>query len=162
MRKIILCLMALSLSWSAVAQFHQIAGDPVDYSRLRLPRDKGSYPLTYTQEAKDRVKAAMAKHRNSYKEMFVADYVTYIQYESSGALRHNKVVRFILFNYCPFSKVIREGAIATNPQYTQLIERYNHKMAHELHLFDIATGRIEKAGHEVPGELKKHRDYLNS
>ena len=48
MRKIILCLMALSLSWSAVAQFHQIAGDPVDYSRLRLPRDKGSYPLTYT------------------------------------------------------------------------------------------------------------------
>ncbi len=139
-----------------------------DLSERSLTSDYVDYIDTYrknrelSQEAKDRIKAAMTKHRNSYKEMFVADYVTYIQYESSGALRHNKVVRFILFNYCPFSKVIREGAIATNPQYTQLIERYNHKIAHDLHLFDIATGRIEKAGHEVPGELKKHRDYLNS
>ena len=94
--------------------------------------------------------------------MFVADYMTYIQYESSGALRHNKVVRFILFNYCPFSKVIREGAIATNPQYTQLIERYNHKAAHEIHLFDIATGRIEKAGNQIPAELLAHKAYLQA
>lgn len=139
-----------------------------DLTERSLTSDYVDYIDTYrknrelSQEAKERVKAAMAKHRNSYKEMFVADYATYIQYESSGALRHNKVVRFILFNYCPFSKVIREGAIATNPQYTQLIERYNHKMAHEIHLFDIATGRIEKAGHKVPQELVAHREYLGS
>ncbi len=114
-----------------------------------------------SQEAKERIKSAMAKHRNSYKEMFVADYATYIQYESSGALRHNKVVRAILFNYCPFSKVIREGAIATNPQYTQLIERYNHKAAHDIHLFEIATGRIEKGGHDVPKELLDHDAFLH-
>lgn len=139
-----------------------------DLSERSLTSDYVDYIDTYkknhdlTQEAKERVKAAMAKHRNSYKEMFVADYATYIQYESSGALRHNKVVRFILFNYCPFSKVIREGAIATNPQYTQLIERYNHKIAHELHLFDIACGRVEKAGNDLPDELVAHRKFLAS
>ena len=139
-----------------------------DLSERSLTSDFVDYMDTYkrnrdlSQEAKERIKAAWEKHRKSYKEMFVADYSTYIQYESSGALRHNKVVRFILFNYCPFSKVVREGAIATNPQYSQLLERYNHKMAHELHLFDIATGRIEKAGHPIPEELKVHRAYLES
>ena len=137
------------------------------YSQSELTSDYVDYIDTYrknrdlSQEAKDRIKSAMAKHRNSYKEMFVADYATYIQYESSGALRHNKVVRAILFNYCPFSKVIREGAIATNPQYTQLIERYNHKAAHDIHLFEIATGRIEKGGHDVPKELLDHDAFLH-
>ena len=139
-----------------------------DLSERSLTSDYVDYIDTYkknhelSQEAKERIKSAMQKHRNSYKEMFVADYATYIQYESSGALRHNKVVRFILFNYCPFSKVIREGAIATNPQYTQLIERYNHKIAHDLHLFDIACGRVEKAGNELPSELVNHRNFLAS
>lgn len=139
-----------------------------DLSERSLTSDYVDYIDTYrknkelSNEAKERIKSAMAKHRNSYKEMFVADYMTYIQYESSGALRHNKVVRFILFNYCPFSKVIREGAIATNPQYTQLIERYNHKAAHEIHLFDIATGRIEKAGNQIPAELLAHKAYLQA
>lgn len=137
-----------------------------DLSERSLTSDYVDYIDTYkknhelSQEAKDRVKAAMAKHRNSYKEMFVADYGTYIQYESSGAIRHNKVVRMILFNYCPFSKVVREGAIATNPQYTQLIERYKNKNAHEIHLFDIATGRIEKVGNQIPEELQKHAEFL--
>ncbi len=139
-----------------------------DLSERSLTSDYVDYIDTYkknrdlSQEAKDRVKAAMQKHRNSYKEMFVADYATYIQYESSGALRHNKVVRMILFNYCPFSKVIREGAIATNPQYTQLIERYKNKSAHEIHLFDLACGRIEKAGHPIPEELLAHKAFLES
>ena len=139
-----------------------------DLSERSLTSDYVDYIDTYKKnhelsaEAKERIKSAMAKHRNSYKEMFVADYATYVQYESSGALRHNKVVRFILFNYCPFSKVIREGAIATNPQYTQLIERYNHKVAHDLHLFDIACGRVEKAGNELPVELINHRNFLAS
>ncbi len=139
-----------------------------DLTERSLTSDYVDYIDTYrknrnlSQEAKERVKAAMQKHRNSYKEMFVADYATYIQFESSGALRHNKVARMILFNYCPFSKVIREGAIATNPQYTQLIERYKNKAAHDIHLFELAVGRIEKAGHPIPEELQAHMAFLQA
>ena len=150
-----LCKRIQGARWNDLTE-RSLTSDYVDYiDTYRKNRD-------LSQEAKERVKAAMAKHRNSYKEMFVADYATYIQYESSGALRHNKVVRMILFNYCPFSKVVREGAIATNPQYVQLIERYNNKMGHERHLFEIATGRIEKAGNQVPDVLLAHRAFLES
>ena len=150
-----LCKRIQGARWNDLTE-RSLTSDYVDYiDTYRKNRD-------LSQEAKERIKSAMSKHRNSYKEMFVADYSTYMQYESTGALRHNKVVRFILFNYCPFSKVVREGAIATNPQYTQLIDRYNQKMAHELHLFDIATGRIEKAGHPIPQELLAHREFLTS
>ncbi|MBR2530833.1 MAG: hypothetical protein IKE35_07415 [Lachnospiraceae bacterium] len=150
-----LCKRIQGARWNDLTE-RSLTSDYVDYiDTYRKNRD-------LSQEAKDRIKSAMAKHRNSYKEMFVADYSTYIQYESSGALRHNKVVRAILFNYCPFSKVIREGAIATNPQYTQLIERYNHKSAHDIHLFDMAVGRIEKAGNDIPQELLDHKAFLQS
>ena len=149
-----LCKRIQGARWNDLTE-RSLTSDYVDYiDTYRKNRD-------LSQEAKERIKSAMAKHRNSYKEMFVADYATYIQYESSGALRHNKVVRSILFNYCPFSKIIREGAIATNPQYTQLIERYNHKTAHDIHLFEIATGRIEKGGHDVPKELLDHDAFLH-
>ncbi len=137
-----------------------------DLSERSLTSDYVDYIDTYRRnrelspETKEKIKAALVKARNSYKEMFVADYLTYIQYESSGALRHNKVVRAILFNYCPFSKIIREGAVATNPQYTQLIERYHNKSAHEQHLFDIVIGRIEKSGNRVPDELITHGEFL--
>lgn len=137
-----------------------------DLTERSLTADYVDYIDTYkknrdlTTEAKERIKAALVKHRGSYKEMFTADYMAYIQFESSGALRHNKAVRFILFNYCPFSKVIREGAISTNPQYAQLLERYATKKAHELRLFDVAAQRIEKVGKDIPAELRGYRMYL--
>lgn len=137
-----------------------------DLTERSLTSDYVDYIDTYKKnrdlspEAKERVKSALVKCRNSYKEMFTLDYMTYIQFEASGALRLNKAVRFILFNYCPYSQVIRNGAIATNPQYTQLIERYNNKTAHTLHLFDIVAQRITKQGHDIPGELRGYRMYL--
>ena len=148
-----LCKRIQGARWNDLTE-RSLTSDYVDY----IDTYKKNHDLSV--EAKERITAAMAKHRKSYKEMFVADYVTYIQYESSGAIRHNKVVRLILFNYCPFSKAVREGAIATNPQYVQLIEKYKNKNAHDIHLFDIATGRIEKGGHQIPEELRGHSIYL--
>ena len=137
-----------------------------DLSERSLTSDYVDYIDTYKKnrdlspEAKERVKSALAKHRNSYKEMFTSDYAQYIQFESSASLRLNKASRFVLFNYCPFSKVIREGAISTNPQYSQLLERYKNLNSHQLHLFDISTQRITKNGKAIPAELLAHKEYL--
>lgn len=48
MRRLVLCLAALTFAWSASAQFPQIPGDPVDYSKISIPRVAGSYPVKYT------------------------------------------------------------------------------------------------------------------
>ena len=148
-----LCKRIQGARWNDLTE-RSLTSDYVDY----IDTYKKSHDLS--PEAKERIKSNLVKCRNSYKDMFTLDYISYVQYEASGALRLNKPVRFILFNYCPFSKVIREGAIATNPQYSQLIERYNTKAAHALHLFDVAAARITKQGKDIPPELRGYRMYL--
>ena len=136
-----------------------------DLTERSLTSDYCDYIDTYRKsrelspEAKERIKSAMSKHRNSYKEMFVDDYIQYISYESQGSLRLNKVSRTALFTYCPFCSAIRKNLTA-NPQYAKLIEIYNNKIGHKKHLFEISLGRIEKAGHKIPDELAKHYAYL--
>ena len=148
-----LCKRVQGARWNDLSE-RSLTSDYVDYiDSYKKNRD-------LSVEAKERIKGSLIKCRNSYKEMFTLDYITYIQYESSGALRMNKVTRFILFNYCPFSKVIREGAIASNPQYTKLLERYHNKSSHALHLFDIVAQRITKQGKDIPPELRGYRMFL--
>ena len=54
-------------------------------------------------EAKEKIKNQLGRVRNSFKEMFVTDYIMWMRYESGGSPRLNKVSRNILFSYCPFS-----------------------------------------------------------
>ena len=54
MKRTILFLILLSaISIQVSAQFRQKEGDPIDYSRIRLPREPGSHPLTYTIYSED-------------------------------------------------------------------------------------------------------------
>lgn len=136
-----------------------------DLGERSLTADYCDYLDTYkrskdlTPEAKDKIKSAYAKYRNSSKEMFVHDYVDYMMYESSGSLRLNKLTRTILFTYCPFSKQIREQ-ISSNQLYKEIIEKYNIKHSHTLHLSDLSIQKIQKSGVNVPDEIKAHRRFL--
>ena len=47
-RLLLLFFMMVGIIAQVSAQFRQIEGDPIDYSRLQLPREQGSYPVTYT------------------------------------------------------------------------------------------------------------------
>lgn len=96
-----------------------------DVSDLSLTSEYFDYIQFYkknhdlTTEAKDKIKSAMQKAKNSYKEMFVRDYITWVVYEGNGSPRLNKVARNILFNHCPFSKAIRDR-LRSNPLYKDI------------------------------------------
>lgn len=77
-------------------------------------------------QAKEQLKINLAKAKNSYREMFVRDYLVWILYESTGSPRLNKVVRGIFYAYCPFSARIRDQ-IYTNPLFSELFTKYEHK-----------------------------------
>lgn len=47
-RLLFLFFMTIGIIVQVPAQFRQVEGDPIDYSRLLIPREQGSYPLTYT------------------------------------------------------------------------------------------------------------------
>ena len=114
-----------------------------------------------TPEAKDKIKSAMQKAKNSYKEMFVRDYVIWIMFEGEGAPRLNKVARNILFTYCPFSKEIR-GKLHTNPLYKDILDRYDIRIAQKLHHLDNLYQKLQNSRLPVPPEVSGQRNFLES
>ena len=74
-------------------------------------------------ETKEKIKNALVKAKNNYREVFVKDYQCWIKYEAKGSCRLNKVAREIVFTYCPFSKDIRK-VLEGNPMYQNLFEKY--------------------------------------
>lgn len=138
-----------------------------DFSEPSLTSEYFEYIQFYkknhdlTPEAKDKVKSAMQKAKNSYKEMFVRDYVTWIIYEGSGSPRLNKVARNIIFTYCPFAKEVR-SRLKTNPLYKDILDRYDIRMSQKLHHMDNLYQKLQNSRLEVPEEIAVQRRFLES
>lgn len=112
-------------------------------------------------DAKDKIKLNMQKAKNSFKEMFIRDYVSWVLFEGSGSPRLNKIARAILFTYCPFSKAIRDK-LKANPLYKETMDRYDIKLAQKIHHYDNLFQKLKNIGAEIPPEIKSQRDYLGS
>ena len=108
-------------------------------------------------ETKEKIKTNLQKARNSYKELFVQDYMIWILYESNGSPRLNKVARNILFTYCPFSHAYRES-LHSNPLYTDMFDRYKIRMAGQIHKLENVFAKFSD---HVPEELQQQMNYLH-
>lgn len=113
-----------------------------------------------SSETKEKIKTALQKARNSFKEMFVQDYVTYILYEGGGSPRMTKTARNILFTYCPFAASVRES-LKSNPTYKDMLERYETVKSQQLHKFEMLERRVKNTGSELPKELSAERRFLD-
>lgn len=114
-----------------------------------------------TADAKDKIKSAMQKAKNSYKEMFVRDYITWIMYEGNSSPRLNKVARVIIATYCPFSKAIRDR-LMVNPMYKEMLEKYNLKMSQKVHHIDNLCQKLNNTKIEIPEEILNQKKFLES
>jgi hypothetical protein len=110
-------------------------------------------------ENKEKLKTDLKKYNNNYKNVFIADYLSYIKFESAGSPRLNKVAREILFTFCPFSKEIREK-IGDNPQYTELINHYQAHMGNLIKPITNVIHRLNKEEIEVPPEVTYQLKHL--
>lgn len=111
-------------------------------------------------DAKEKIKTALTKARNSFKEMFVNDYIIWVVYEGKGSPRMNKVARRILFTYCPFPQAVREQ-LKSNPLYGEIMEKWQIKRAQENHRLSNILKRLENSGIEIPKELQAQQAFLN-
>lgn len=112
-------------------------------------------------ENREKIKMALQKSRNNYRNVFVSDYITYIRNEATGSARLNKVARSIVFRYCPFRTAKRE-AMKANPLYADIIEKYNIKLAGKVRLIQVMMQKIKKMEEEVPPVITKQLEYLRS
>lgn len=111
-------------------------------------------------DAKDKIKLSMQKAKNSFKEMFIRDYVSWILYEGAGSPRLNKVSRGILFTYCPFAKEVR-NKLKTNPLYKETMDRYDIKLNQKIHHFNNLFQKLTRMGATIPKEIQAQRNYLD-
>lgn len=107
-----------------------------------------------SSEAKEKVRTSLQRCKNSFKEMFIRDYMTWILYEGKGSMRLNKLARRILFLYCPFSKDITR-TLVNNPQFAELIQRQEIKNKQQLHMLHNVRTKISNAGKKPSEVLEK-------
>ncbi len=111
-------------------------------------------------EAKEKVKSSLQRAKNSFKEMFVRDYMIWVLFEGAGSPRLNKVARQIMFTYCPFPEDIC-NTLAQNPLYSELLDRRKIKVAQGLHHLDVLTRKLQNGNIPVPETVEQERYYIS-
>lgn len=111
-------------------------------------------------EAKEKVKSALLRGRNNYREVFVKDYQSWIKYESKGSYRLNKVTRGILIEYCPFAKAIREE-LKSNPMYGTAIHKFDVNNVKKVQRIRGVYEKYQKSGGKITKELADNLDFYS-
>lgn len=76
-----------------------------------------------TDSGKEKIAQLMVKSRNNYGKVFANHYTSWIISESLGNMRLDKVSRYILGRYCPFSAPIR-NKLLEQPMFAEPLGRY--------------------------------------
>ena len=106
-----------------------------------------------SSEAKERIRTSLQRAKNSFKEMFVRDYMIWVLFEGNNSPRLNKVARRIMLTYCPFPEKLM-ASMAQNPLYSELLERRKVLTAQRVHRLEILAQKIKNTGVDVPDTLQ--------
>ncbi len=111
-------------------------------------------------EAKERIRTGLLQTKNSFREMFVRDYIQWVLFEGNGSPRLNKVARKIFFTYCPFTAEICQK-LETNPMYADLLHRHRLQRAQKKHQLEMLRKKMWNCGTAVPETLERELEYYD-
>ena len=148
-----MCKRVQGARWNDVTD-HSLTSEYFDYVQF-YKKNKDLSP-----EAKEKIHNDMTRAKNSFKEMFIRDYCTWIQFESQGSPRLNKVAREILFTYCTFSASIR-AKLEANPMYRELADKYRLRNSQKIRRMDNLIVKIQNLKKEIPLEIQEERAFLD-
>ena len=112
-------------------------------------------------EVKEKLKTVIKRNRNNPCEIFCLDYQTWINYESRGMLRLNKVAREIIFRHCPFSKSIRINLLE-NPTYNPLISKFNKDRVKQCRILEARYAKLTSPDAVLNPDLHENLVYYNA
>lgn len=149
-----LCRTMMGVAWNDITE-KSLTSEYSDYIQF-FKKNKD-----LTEEAKERIKIQIQKNRNMLKDIFTSDYEIWINHESKGAVRLNKVVRSILYKYCPFSKSIRDN-LSKQPMYSEIAVQFSNLRAKTARELESRYNRYVKSGipldQDLEDNLKFYRD----
>jgi len=111
-----------------------------------------------SDEAKEKIEEHIKNFRSN-RERFAQDYLTYIEYESKGIAKLNKVLRDIFYRIIPFSKPVRDK-LKTLPIYEPLENKLNNILTRRLKELDIKFRKYEKDPDGMPAEISEYIEML--
>lgn len=133
-----LCKTIEGVGWSDVTK-KSLTSEYADYIQFyKKSRD-------LSEEAKEKIRVQVQRHRNRLRDIFTYDYETWINYESKGNIRLNKVVRGILYQYCPFPRATREF-LEKQPMYTDIAVKFRNIRAKQAKEVESRYNKLIKAG----------------
>ncbi|MDD3852674.1 MAG: hypothetical protein PHD40_03340 [Syntrophomonadaceae bacterium] len=108
-----------------------------------------------SDEAKAKVKMQIDRKRNNIARIFEEDYYTWMNYESQGLLRLNKVARTIMFKYCPFAAPIRTNLLK-HPLYSSSIAAFEAARERHSRILRAHYAKISKSNQPLDGVLQEN------
>jgi hypothetical protein len=116
-----LCRTMMGAAWNDISQ-NSLTAEYSDYIQFyRKNRD-------LTDEAREKIKSLISKYHNRLRDIFTSEYEIWLNNESKGNPRLNKVARSIFMKHCPFSRQIRQQ-LERQPIYTDLISIFRNQRA---------------------------------
>ena len=108
-----------------------------------------------SESVKAKIKEKLKQCRNNYCDMFITDYLKWIQLEAKGSSRLNKVNREILATYCPFSVAVRES-LRDNPMFGQMVQRFEMKQRKKAKELQNRYVTLKNQGAKLTRELEEN------
>ncbi len=146
-----LCKRIQGARWNDISE-RSLTSEYFDYIQFyRKNRD-------LTNESKEKIKTSLQRAKNSFKEMFVRDYIIWVLFEGTGSPRLNKVARRILFAYCPFSASM-DSMLEQNPLYSELLSRQKILNSQRVHHLDMLLQKMRSSNIRIPATLEAERNF---
>lgn len=110
-------------------------------------------------EVKERLKTSLQRAKNSFKEMFVRDYIMWVMFEAAGSPRLNKVARKILLTYCPFPAPLA-ATMTQNPIFGELLGKQKALTGQRLHHLNTLMQKLRSSGVQIPETLENEIKFV--
>jgi len=110
-----------------------------------------------SEEKKEKIKNQIQRGRN-IREVFISDYLNWILYEATGAIKLTKPAREILATYCPFSRKIREQ-LKMQPIFEEAMNRYYSEKKKKIREIEGRYRMLEKENIQITQELMDTLTY---
>lgn len=146
-----LCKTIMGVAWADVTQ-KSLTAEYSDYIQFYRKNNELS------NEAKDKIKSQIVKSRNMLKSIFASDYEIWIKYEANGGIRLNKVVRAIMYNYCPFPKQIREK-LELQGAFLEAATMFNRNRNKKIKELENKISKLSKTKLGVPKEINENLEF---
>jgi hypothetical protein len=149
-----LCKTMMGVSWNDIS-IKSLTSEYMDYLQFyKKNRD-------ISEESKEKLKLQIKKYRNISRQIFASDYITWINYESNGTTRFNKIVREIFYKYCPFSRDVREKLL-NHPSFAAAANQFNNVKAKQAKDLENRYARYKLDGIVLDDEMVETLNFYKN